>query len=209
MVPIALLAGRRWRAIAAAAVTAGVLLGLSWLVFGPELWAHYFRNLAALRAAILEDEISPRMVSVYVAARSFGASVKAAYWMQGIVGVTAAIAVAAAWCKRTPAYLRNALVLLGTCLAVPYLQDYDLVFGAMAVVWLWHQPVESLRAERMVQIASGLLLFVPLVAAALFHMTGGLSLGTFFIIPAFIVAVQMSFSAHPAVLATASAPHTS
>jgi hypothetical protein len=123
--------------------------------------------------------------------------------------MTAAIAVAAAWCKRTPAYLRNALVLLGTCLAVPYLQDYDLVFGAMAVVWLWHQPVESLRAECMVQIASGLLLFVPLVAAALFHMTGGLSLGTFFIIPAFIVAVQMSFSAHPAVLATASAPHTS
>ncbi len=46
-----------------------------------------------------------------------------------------------------------AVLLLGTCLTMPYLQDYDLVFGAMIVAWLWQQPVESDREERALQIA--------------------------------------------------------
>src|SRR5664280_3434799 len=172
LLPVALIAGRQWRAIAAAAVTAGALLGLSWLVFGPELWAHCLRNLTALRHVVLESDISPRMVSVFIAARSLGASVETAYWAQGAFGALACLAVAVVWFKQTPAALKNAALLLGTCLAMPYLQDYELVFGAMVVAWLWQQPVETDRAERALQISCGLLLVLPLVAAALAHLTG-------------------------------------
>ena len=148
LLPVALLAGRQGCAIAAAAVTAGLMLSLSWMVFGPELWAHYLRNLTALRHVILEDDISPRMVSVFIAARSLGALAATAYWVQGVFGALACLAVAVVWFKQTPAAVKNAVLLLGTCLAMPYLQDYDLVFGAMVVAWLWQQPVETDRAER-------------------------------------------------------------
>lgn len=194
LLPVALVAGRQWRAIAAAALTAGALLGLSWLVFGPELWAHYLRNLTALRHVILEDDISPRMVSIFIAARSLGASVTTAYWAQGAFGVLACLAVAVVWFRQTPAALKNAVLLLATCLVAPYLQDYDLVFGAMVVAWLWQQPVETDRAERALQISCGLLLVLPLVAAALAHLTG-IAFGPLFILPLFIVALQMSFGA--------------
>ncbi len=193
LLPVALIAGRQWRAIAAAAVTAGVLLGLSWLVFGPELWAHYLRNLAALRHAVLEVDISPRMVSVFIAARSLGISVKMAYWLQAGVGALACVAVAVVWFKATPAALKNAVLLLGTCLAMPYLQDYDLVFGAMVVAWLWQQPVETAREERALQISCGLFLLLPLVAAALAHLTG-IAFGPLFVLPLFIVALQMALA---------------
>jgi len=197
LLPVALAAGRQWRAIAAAAVTAGALLGLSWLVFGPELWAHYLRNLTALRHVILEDDISPRMISVFIAARSLGASVATAYWAQGIVGAFALAAVAVVWFRDTPAALKNAVLLLGTCLVAPYLQDYDLVFGVIVVAWLWRQPVDSDTSERALQVCCGLLLILPLVAAALAHMTG-IAFGPLFIAPAFIVALRMSFNALPA-----------
>jgi arabinofuranan 3-O-arabinosyltransferase len=194
LIPVALLAGRHWRAFAAASVTVGALLGLSWLVFGPELWAHYLRNLTMLRHVILEDGsgVWHRFVSVFVAARQLGAPVEAAYVTQALAGALACVAVAWVWFRETRANIKNAVLLLGACLATPYLQDYDLVFGAMAVAWLWQQPVETYASERALQIACGLLLLLPLVAAVLAHPTG-LAFGPLFILPAFVVALQMSF----------------
>lgn len=194
LVPVALLAGRQWRAIAGAALTAGAILGLSYLIFGPELWAHYARNLTALRHAVLETDISPRMVSIFITMRSLGTSVVTAYWVQGVFAAVACASVAVVWFKTTAPAIRNALLLLGTCLAAPYLQDYDLVFGAIVVAWLWQQPVANAREERALQIGCGLLLLLPLVAAALNHLTG-ISFGPLFILPLFIVALRMSFAA--------------
>ena len=205
LLPVALIAGRQWRAIAAAAVTAGALLALSLLVFGPELWAHYLRNLTALRQAILEQDLSPRMVSIFIAARSLGAPVATAYWVQGGFGALACLAVAMVWFKDTPAAVKNAVLLLGTCLVAPYLQDYDLVFGAMVVAWLWQQPVEAYCSERALQISCGLLLMLPLVAAALAHLTG-IAFGPLFIVPLVVVALQMSLGARPAAVIASSSP---
>jgi arabinofuranan 3-O-arabinosyltransferase len=203
LVPVALAAGRQWRAIVAAAVTAALILGASWLIFGPELWAHYARNLTALRHVILEEDISPRMVSVFIAMRSLGASVATAYWVQGAFAAVACLAVAVVWFRNTLAALKNAVLLLATCLTAPYLQDYDLVFGAIVVAWLWQQPVESERAERALQIGCGLLLVLPLVAAALKHLTG-IAFGPLFVLPLFVVALRMSFGAQSAALSASS-----
>lgn len=199
LVPVALLAGRQWRAIVAAAVTAGLMLGASWQIFGPELWAHYLRNLTALRHVILEEDISPRMVSVFIAMRSLGASVATAYWVQGVFAAVACVAVAVVWFRNTPDALKNAVLLLSACLTAPYLQDYDLVFGAIVVAWLWQQPVERGRAERALQIGCGLLLVLPLVAAALKHLTG-IAFGPLFVLPLFFIALRMSFGAQSAAL---------
>ena len=71
------------------------------------------------------------------------------------------------------------------------------------MAWLWQRPVETERAERVLQISCGLFLLLPLVAAALKHMTG-IAFGPLFILPLFIVAVQMSFGARGAAVSASS-----
>ena len=205
LIPVALIAGRQWRAIAAASVTAGVLLLASLLWFGTDVWAEYLRNLNLLRQTILEDGagVWHRFVSVFVAARRLGAPVEAAYAMQAIAGLLACVAVAWVWLREARANIRNAVLLLGTCLATPYLQDYDLVFGVVVVAWLWQQPVETLASERALQIASALLLVLPLSAAALGQLTG-LAFGPLFVLPLFVVAVRMSLRARGAAVSASS-----
>jgi hypothetical protein len=195
LLPVALIAGRQWRAIIAAALTAAVLLGASVLLFGLDVWTHYASNLTFLRHAVLEDGsgVWHRMVSVFVAARRLNASVETAYAVQAISGVLAGIAVAIVWLRDTPAGIKNAVLLLGTCLATPYLQDYDLVFGAIVVAWLWLEPVDSYPSERALQIACALLLLLPLLASGLGRITG-LAFGPLFILPAFVLAVQAAFA---------------
>ncbi len=205
LIPVALIAGRQWRAVAAASVTAGVLLAASVLWVGTDVWAEYLRNLNLLRQTVLEDGagVWHRFVSVFVAARRLGAPVAAAYVMQAIAGGLACVAVAWVWRREPRAPIRNAVLLLGTCLATPYVQDYDLVFGVLAVAWLWQQPVESDASERALQIASGLLLVLPLTAAALGQVTG-LAFGPLFVLPLFVVALQTSLRARGAAVTASS-----
>lgn len=200
LLPVALLAGRQWRAFIATAVAATVLLGASVIGFGTDVWAEHLRLLTALRDAVLEDGtgVWHRFVSVFVMARRFGASIEVAYAVQALTGVLAAAAVAWVWLRDEPANLRNAVLLLGTCLATPYLQDYDLVFGAFAVAWLWQHSTVTV-SDRTLLISAGLVLVLPLVAAALGQLTG-LALGPLFIAPLFIVALRMSFAPRTAAL---------
>jgi arabinofuranan 3-O-arabinosyltransferase len=194
LLPVALIAGRKWRTFLAAGATAAVLLGLSVLVFGLGLWAEYLRLATALRHVILEENgVVHRMVSVFVAARPLGASVETAYIIQAVFGLAACVAVAAVWFKDAPAGVRNAVLLLGTCFATPYLQDYDLVFGALVVAWLWQQPVDVYPSERALQISSALFLVLPFVAAGLAHLTQ-LTYGPLFILPLFVLAVRAAFA---------------
>jgi hypothetical protein len=198
LIPVALLAGRHWRAFAAASAVAGALLAVSAIWFGTDVWAEYLRNLGVLRQMILEDGtgVWHRFVSVFVGARRLGAPVEAAYVIQTVAGALACIAVAWVWFGDAPSGVKNAVLVLGTCLATPYLQDYDLVFGALVVAWLWQCPVPY-ASDRVLQISAGLLLVLPLVAATLAHLTG-FALGPLFIAPLFVVALQMSFGARPA-----------
>lgn len=90
-----------------------------------------------------------------------------------------------------PVHLRNAVLVLATFFATPYLQDYDLVIGAFVVAWLWQQPIVSYGSERALQSAFALLLLLPLLAAPLGKLTG-LAFGPLFLLPAFAMAVRAS-----------------
>lgn len=192
LIPVALLAGRHWRAFAAAGLVAGALLSVSAIWFGTDVWSDYLRNLGILRQIILEDGtgVWHRFVSVFVSARRLGAPVAVAYVVQAVAGAIACIAVASVWFGDAPPGVKKAVLVLATCLATPYLQDYDLVFGALVIAWLWQCPVPY-ASGRVLEISAGLLLVLPLAAAALAQRTG-LALGPLFIVPLFVVALQMS-----------------
>jgi len=99
LIPVALAAGRHWRALAAAAVTAAALLAVSALWFGTDIWINYIRLVELLRRLILEEGTGVwyRFVSVFVAARRLGVPVETTYLVQGIATVLAGIAVVLAY----------------------------------------------------------------------------------------------------------------
>jgi hypothetical protein len=199
MIPVALLAGRQWRAIAAAAVTVGALLIASIALAGWDGWRAFLDIAPLLRKVTLEDAdaVWHRNVSVFMAGSRFGLGLSAAYAMQIAAALIAAALVAYAWFKDASAPVRNAAVLIGVLLATPYLQDYDLVLGAFIVVWL--ASAEG-TAKQSTQIASALILLLPLLASPLAKLTG-FALGPLFVIPALIVTARTIFVPRAAAVA--------
>jgi arabinofuranan 3-O-arabinosyltransferase len=198
LIPVALVAGRRWRALAAAATTAGALLAISLIWLGPDVYVDYLQRLALIRHFSLEDGsgVWHRSLSVFVAARQLGADVPAAYLVQAIAAGFAALAVTVVWFRDAAFGVRNAALLLGTCLATPYLQDYDLVFGALIVVWLQRETAIRHFPEFPLFLANASILLIPLFAASLAHLTG-LELGPLFFLPLFIIAVKCGVARRP------------
>ena len=194
LLPFALLAGRHWRALFAAAATVLVLVGLNFAVFGPDVWTSYMRNVSFLRATILEDGtgVWHRMVSMFVLVRQLTGDVWLAYGVQIASALIAGVLVVRAWWNDAPAPVRNSLLILGTCLSTPYLQDYDLLMLAFVVAWIvalcprdpmdWQLPAP-------VAIACGLLLVAPLVAGP-FGILTGYALGPLLLLPAFVLLLR-------------------
>ncbi len=191
MIPVFLIAGRQWRAFFAAAATVIALVGASVLAFGPEIWTEYAASASKLRQWILEDgeDVFHRMLSVFVAARRLGLDVTSAYMVQAAIGVAAAALVAVAWYREAPAPIRYSLAILGTFLATPYLQDYDLVVAAFVVAWLFVTPGRF--SQIPVMIVSALILLAPIFAAPVGKITG-IVLGPLFLIPAFLMVAGMA-----------------
>lgn len=196
LIPVALLAGRQWRALCAASATTLVLIAASFALVGPAVWTDYLRHADELRHMAVEDGVGAwhRTISLFVLARNLGADVPAAYAVQAAVALAAAAIVALAWLRDVSAPARYVLLVLGTFLATPYLQDYDMVVGAFVVVWLTASSEAASHLRHPVLIACALILIVPLFAAMLANTTG-LALGALFMIPAFVLEVRFAFGA--------------
>jgi hypothetical protein len=151
VVPFVLLALGAWRTIAAATVTAGLLVGASVALFGLEAWRTYFQVTTALQVRVLEqfNDFGPLMVtSVMVSvARTFGVSLQTGLAVQ----IAAAIPVigVAVWAVRQTAdpAARAFVVVAATLLATPYAMVYD--FAALTAVMAWAlfrpQPLGAFR----------------------------------------------------------------
>ena len=191
MIPVALLAGRQWRAFAAATVTVAALLLASIALAGLDGWRAFLDLTPVLRKVTLEDAdaVWHRNVSVFMAASRLGVGLSAAYAVQIAAALIAATLVAFAWFKDAPVPIRNAAVLIGVLLATPYLQDYDLVLGAFIAVWL----MQGAAAKSDAHIASALILLVPLLASPLAKLTG-FAFGPLFVIPALAVTARAVFA---------------
>ena len=105
------------------------------------------------------------MVSVFVFARHLGAGVVMSYSWQAVGALVAAVFIVRSWWRDEPAHIRNAVLMIGTCLATPYLQDYDLVFGAFVVAWLLMAEKDSQLSPQYTRGAVGIILLLPLLNA--------------------------------------------
>jgi alpha-1,2-mannosyltransferase len=181
LVPFALLARGRWRAIAACGVVAAGIIGLVLLLFGTAVWGIYLKVGAEVSRQVLE--LAPNGfnsekfgVSVFWMVRSFGAGMKLAYLLQILGTAMVAIGVWAVWRnQRWDAVTRMALTVFLSLLATPYGYTDDMVAWSVALAalaerrgwriglldvlfWLWPMlcPIITARTG---------LLFTPVIIA--------------------------------------------
>lgn len=144
LIPIALLAGRRWPAFWAAAASAGALLLASAAGFGLDTFKAWL-FASELGPGLLhpgEPEVLLRMPTVY-AAVALAAGPAAALAAQGLVTLAMAFLVWRAWSQGVDDLGKWAVLSVATVLATPYLFHYDLASLIVPVCWLAR---EGLRA---------------------------------------------------------------
>ncbi|MEC7743459.1 MAG: glycosyltransferase family 87 protein [Pseudomonadota bacterium] len=167
LAPFWLAAGGRWRAFAAAGLTAAGLLAAAWLTFGTATMLAYTDSWAASRQLVerLDPAFMLRMSTAFAQLRLLMGDEIA---LAG-AGLSAALALAVAltgW-RRVPGDTSAvaAAVLAATALASPYLFNYDLPFLVYPTLWLVLQGLE--RGFRPYEkLALVLLYFAPYATRA-------------------------------------------
>jgi hypothetical protein len=176
--PVILLARKRWRGIAVGAFTAAVLLALTTLILGPEIWAAYFRYGAPMSQKILlaPFPVFHRQGSHFTYYEFYGTSV---FWMlrsfllpvpislagQALGALGAVVYAWTLWRQReiNPVN-RVAITLLLSVLISPYGFAEDLAGYSIGIVLLIWQ-------RRRLEIVDSILLvwpsFLPYIAIAL------------------------------------------
>ncbi len=137
LLPVALIAGRRWRAVGGAALSVGGCVALSVLAFGIAPWTAYLAALPGMPALYQSGRIAfAAMVSPAGAVLLLRLSPAAADAVQAASALAAAAIVAWVWGRRNPPALCAATLLAATLLTAPVLLFYDLVLAALAIAFL-------------------------------------------------------------------------
>jgi hypothetical protein len=123
LVPLALLAGGRWRAVAGAAFSALALVSLSAVTLGWESWEAFIVAITGSHTTYESGQIDfAAFVSSFGAVRLMGGSPALAYAIQGVVSLAAAALVAIVWRRNLSLPIRAATLASATQVAQPFIQ---------------------------------------------------------------------------------------
>jgi hypothetical protein len=139
LIPIALVAGRRWQALGAAAISVAALALASVASLGYDTWAAFWNAIPLVRYMDTSDNWS-KMPTVFASLRLMGASFPVAMVIQGITTLSIIGAVSWVWQRRGLLVWQGAILTVGIFLAVPYAYEYDLALLGLAFAWLgWEE----------------------------------------------------------------------
>lgn len=176
LVPVALLAGRQWRAFAATTGTVACLVAVSLALFGWQTWTDYFAAFAHSDEVYVSGTIDfAGIITPFGAMRLLGFAPGFAYAAQAVVTVTMVGLIALLWHRATSYNLRAAALLSATLLAVPLALLYDKLLLLVAAGWLLRATRETGRLswERLVLLAIYPLALVTLQIGQAFHIPLG------------------------------------
>lgn len=167
LVPVALAAGGRWRAFAAAAGTVATLSLASLTLFGTSVWKAFFASALAAHTTYEAGSVAlVGYITPWGMILQLSADPALAWAVQGTAILAAGVFVAWVWCYELPLPLRAAALAAATLVAVPVALIYDLMLAAVAILWLVRAgqdsampPAEKLAlAGVLAGFAAGLLL---------------------------------------------------
>ncbi len=157
LVPVALAAGGRWRALLGAFVSAFGFCLVSVAVFGWQTW-HDFLVAAIASGQVYATGRIPfgGFVTPFGGAMLLGASPGIAARLQAVFSFAAAVFVALAWRRNLPLPIRAASLVSATLVAVPLALFYDLVLAGVAGAWLLRGDGEFRLTEWQKWLLAGL-----------------------------------------------------
>jgi hypothetical protein len=173
LIPIALLAGRRWSTIGAAAATVAGLLAVSFLTLGGGVWHAFADSMTFTQTVVLEQGGTgwEKIQSVFSAVRMWGAGVHLAYAVQIALALMLAASLAWLWHSDAAFELKAAGLATGCLLATPYVLDYDLVVLAVAIAFFArHGLSRGFRDYEISLLAAAWI--VPLLSRGVAGVTG-------------------------------------
>jgi hypothetical protein len=174
LVPVALLAGRHWRALAAFLGSAAGLCGLSVIAFGWETWQGFVAAAARSHATYASGRINfGGLITPFGGVLLTGGTPYAAYVAQAAATLGAGLLVAFVWRRGLPLPIRAATLAATTLVAVPVALIYDLMLGAVAAAWLVREPAGVAGWERVALTALFVLSMIPPSLAEAWHVPAG------------------------------------
>jgi alpha-1,2-mannosyltransferase len=137
LLPVAMIAGRQWRAIAGAAVSSTGIMVLGFVLFGPKATTAWIHQLPLIATVARDGLVGwSKLGSVYAATRQAGLASGPAILLHGLVLAAAAAAVWRIWRSNCDYGAKFAILSAATLLASPYVFFYDGVILVPAFLWL-------------------------------------------------------------------------
>jgi hypothetical protein len=135
LLPVALLAGREWRAIGGGIVSGVAMLLIALVAFGMDSYRGFLALLPQF-AEWLSAERWPlgELASTFAMLRSFGVPAAAAMAIHGAVALAATALTARAWALKLET--RIPILAAATLLITPYLLTYDALVLSLPLAWL-------------------------------------------------------------------------
>lgn len=207
LIPVALLAGRRWRALAGAALSALALALASLWAFPADLWVLFLQSIPHTMDRLYTQTIwFSKMPTVFAAVRLAGFGVQAA-WVCHALSMLAAL-ILIVWLWRGPASpaLRASGLIMGILLFSPHIWNYDLPLLAIPLAWIWWEGHRHgwLPSEQILLFWSW---FLPLIT---FTLSVGLKwpIGPLYLAPLFILTMRrLTWERHQAAALRKVAPN--
>jgi hypothetical protein len=135
MIPVALVAGRQWRAIGGAAMSSAALLAVGWFALGTDSYRQFFAMIARYPGFIAANSWPwHELASVFALFEFFAAPRSAALAVHSAVVVVAAVLLWRAWRHNYEG--KEAMLAAATVLAPPYVLSYDTLVLALPTAWL-------------------------------------------------------------------------
>jgi hypothetical protein len=137
LVPIALAAGKYWKALAAMFISSICFILLSGIVLGWGTWIAFYNNISSpIMILIQEKSLWIKMPTTFASFLLAGYNLSLAGALHGFVMFGTAIIVAWVWYREAPFYIRGSALISGILLFTPYAYYYDLSLLALPLAWL-------------------------------------------------------------------------
>lgn len=174
--PIAIVASRNWRALAAVVAATAILSVMAAISFGYQGWASFVDALTDRSSSLgPAPDIEMRLQSVFGVFHWAGTSSWISWVAQSAVSIVVALGIGMLWAKPFPYNLKAAALCAGLLLVTPYAVLYDLCILTIGAAFFVKHALMSgfVPGERTAMLICWLALFLiklpigPIVSAAL------------------------------------------
>ena len=194
VIPVALIAGGRWKTILAAAGTACALVAASVALFGFETWRTFLDALPLTRQALEYEMLgSAKLQSVFAAVRLVHGDVSTAYALQAVMAALACGLLIVLVRRRAANGAEGPAMIGAALLTSPFLFDYDLMLLAIPLAWIFREAQRGgfLSWEKTLLLAA----FVLPALSRIIAIRLGLPLGPPVVFGLFLIVLRRGFLA--------------